>query len=428
MNMGSNPCVADREGAKMAIHYACLYGHWSCTSVMMQPCWVVQNADGLKPLAQALITDMHGQNRYIDARTCAGLTPLHMAAWAGHVEVAKILLANGAYLNPKIVFSSPSTSSVLPGSTPTHLATRKNRIHVVRALLSAYVRPSGGHCWCRAAWAACTHAPCLCSCFVESILHTKGLHVLRLGCCVYATVVRRLVECHRVCRVCESRRWDQCSSVHAMPASCIAQMCCQPCMLALRLQSHSCNMQPAYVSLLSAFAVDSKTGKPRTIAGLAHVQHRSAPALTGCNQPRSQGDCRWSGGGRQRQPGVCQKRTPARSRTTGATTPSCMPSPVATSPWLSCLTRAPPQHLASMLQLCAASMMLVVCKDLCAVRQVCALQCDVGGAGAAHLHPCAAALRCGLGTGAATLRQWRLRRSAASTGPLAWAALLLLYD
>lgn len=64
-----------------------------------------------------------------------------MAAWAGHVEVAKILLANGAYLNPKIVFSSPSTSSVLPGSTPTHLATRKNRIHVVKALLTAYVRP-----------------------------------------------------------------------------------------------------------------------------------------------------------------------------------------------------------------------------------------------------------------------------------------------
>lgn len=89
---------------------------------------------------QAIITDMHGQNRYIDARTCAGLTPLHMAAWAGHVEVAKILLANGAFLNPKIVFSSPSTSSVLPGSTPTHLATRKNRIHVVKALLSAYVR------------------------------------------------------------------------------------------------------------------------------------------------------------------------------------------------------------------------------------------------------------------------------------------------
>jgi ankyrin repeat protein len=146
MTMGSNPCVADREGAKMAIHYACLYGHWSCTQVMMEERWVVQNADGLKPLAQAVITDMHGQNRYIDARTCAGLTPLHMAAWAGHVEVAKILLAHGAFLNPKIVFSSPSTSSVLPGSTPTHLATRKNRIHVVKALLSSYVRPCAVLC------------------------------------------------------------------------------------------------------------------------------------------------------------------------------------------------------------------------------------------------------------------------------------------
>lgn len=140
MTMGSNPCVADREGAKMAIHYACLYGHWSCTEVLMESHWVVQTCDGQRSLTQAIIADMHGHNRYIDARTCAGLTPLHMAAWAGHVEVAKVLLSCGASLNPKIVFSSPSTSSVLPGSTPTHLATRKNRIHVVKALLSSYVR------------------------------------------------------------------------------------------------------------------------------------------------------------------------------------------------------------------------------------------------------------------------------------------------
>lgn len=52
MSKGSNPCVADREGAKMAIHYACLYGHWSCAQVMMETRWVVQNSDGLRPLAQ----------------------------------------------------------------------------------------------------------------------------------------------------------------------------------------------------------------------------------------------------------------------------------------------------------------------------------------------------------------------------------------
>lgn len=52
MSKGSNPCVADREGAKMAIHYACLYGHWSCAQVMMESRWIVQNPDGLRPLAQ----------------------------------------------------------------------------------------------------------------------------------------------------------------------------------------------------------------------------------------------------------------------------------------------------------------------------------------------------------------------------------------
>lgn len=36
----------------MAIHYACLYGHWSCAQVMMEPRWVVQNPGGLRPLAQ----------------------------------------------------------------------------------------------------------------------------------------------------------------------------------------------------------------------------------------------------------------------------------------------------------------------------------------------------------------------------------------
>lgn len=106
---------------------------------MKQCCAPLIAQDQFALYLQAIITDMHGQNRYLDARTCAGLTPLHMAAWAGHVEVAKILLDNGAFLNPKIVFSSPSTSSVLPGSTPTHLATRKNRVLVVKALLTAYV-------------------------------------------------------------------------------------------------------------------------------------------------------------------------------------------------------------------------------------------------------------------------------------------------
>lgn len=110
---------------------------------------------------------MHGQNRYIDARTCAGLTPLHMAAWAGHVEVAKILLANGAFLNPKIVFSSPSTSSVLPGSTPTHLATRKNRIHVVKALLSAYV--------CRRSPVPVVNSRAECTCSVQPRRGCEGL-------------------------------------------------------------------------------------------------------------------------------------------------------------------------------------------------------------------------------------------------------------
>lgn len=33
MAKASDPCVADREGAKMAIHYASLYGHWACVQV-----------------------------------------------------------------------------------------------------------------------------------------------------------------------------------------------------------------------------------------------------------------------------------------------------------------------------------------------------------------------------------------------------------
>jgi hypothetical protein len=85
MSKGSNPCVADREGAKMAIHYACLYGHWSCAQVMMESRWVVQNPDGLRPLAQVRCLHHARTLRYACALHAARARS-HTGAGCAHVQ------------------------------------------------------------------------------------------------------------------------------------------------------------------------------------------------------------------------------------------------------------------------------------------------------------------------------------------------------
>ena len=55
----------------------------------------------------------------------AGMSPLHLAAWAGQVEVARLMVEKGAEVNMR--------SST--GETPLHLACQHGNIEVVKNLM-----------------------------------------------------------------------------------------------------------------------------------------------------------------------------------------------------------------------------------------------------------------------------------------------------
>ena len=52
--------------------------------------------------------------------------PLHIAAYKGHEEIAKLLISNGADINAKAI----------TGNTALHLATQNNNFNIVRLLLA----------------------------------------------------------------------------------------------------------------------------------------------------------------------------------------------------------------------------------------------------------------------------------------------------
>lgn len=71
------------------------------------------------------------------------LTPLHAAAGYNHIEVARILLENGADVDATTVFQGPSQYTWAPhfGETPLHLAVLFCGMEMVQLLLDAGAQP-----------------------------------------------------------------------------------------------------------------------------------------------------------------------------------------------------------------------------------------------------------------------------------------------
>jgi ankyrin repeat protein len=78
----------------------------------------------------AAVEELLGRNRsLVAARDATGSTPLHRAAWKGHLEVARVLLANGA--DPNLQDRNEHY-----GGTPLHAAAHGNQKAVVALLVA----------------------------------------------------------------------------------------------------------------------------------------------------------------------------------------------------------------------------------------------------------------------------------------------------
>jgi uncharacterized protein len=69
-------------------------------------------------------------------RASPGVTPLHLAASRGHLEVVRLLLDNGAEPDPRLGLLNSSYGYQLAGATPLILAIANRKTEVARLLLS----------------------------------------------------------------------------------------------------------------------------------------------------------------------------------------------------------------------------------------------------------------------------------------------------
>ncbi len=89
---------------------------------------------GHTEIAQQLITKGAEVNAGITSATDAGATPLHLGAMKGHMEVVALLLRNGAKVGVKLCGGGQTSTS---GATPLHIAATHNQINVVSMLVKS---------------------------------------------------------------------------------------------------------------------------------------------------------------------------------------------------------------------------------------------------------------------------------------------------
>jgi len=107
VDCGANPNIQDKDGYT-PLHYAAWKGHLKVVELLLE----------------------HGANPNIQDKD--GYTPLHYAAWKGHLKVVELLLEHGA--NPNIQKHD--------GETPLHLAVWEGHLKVVELLLEHGANPN----------------------------------------------------------------------------------------------------------------------------------------------------------------------------------------------------------------------------------------------------------------------------------------------
>lgn len=117
----ANALAFDSTKGRTCLHIACRRGHYDC---------VVKVLDAAR---KGPISTTWGFTRFVNVRDDNGAIPLHMAARAGHAEIVRLLLNNGALVT---AVTCNSTYGPGHGSTPLHFAARSGSLDCVEELLA----------------------------------------------------------------------------------------------------------------------------------------------------------------------------------------------------------------------------------------------------------------------------------------------------
>lgn len=117
----ANALAFDSTKGRTCLHIACRRGHYDC---------VLKVLDAAR---KGPISTTWGFTRFVNVRDDNGAIPLHMAARAGHAEIVRLLLNNGALVT---AVTCNSTYGPGHGSTPLHFAARSGSLDCVEQLLA----------------------------------------------------------------------------------------------------------------------------------------------------------------------------------------------------------------------------------------------------------------------------------------------------
>ena len=132
---------ADRGGHATLLHAACRYGRVMCATHLLNAANNLLAADMARTELLNAAFEASGvcnSNPLLEIADAGGCTPLIEAAWSGHLDVVKVLLARGAATEPAGV---PPLTSSCGGRGPFDAQTwadRKGYDDVARAIRAAY--------------------------------------------------------------------------------------------------------------------------------------------------------------------------------------------------------------------------------------------------------------------------------------------------
>lgn len=140
LEAGAEPRSYDRYTSRTCLHYAAMTGRAPIVDFLTGDDVTVEHNGTRLPLRECVMEDMQvGSSKYIDQRSFGGLTALHLAAVAGSLDCARILLQRGAAIMVKTDGDAFIGDEYLnPGSTPLHIAVLINNIGIAHTIVAAH--------------------------------------------------------------------------------------------------------------------------------------------------------------------------------------------------------------------------------------------------------------------------------------------------